>query len=236
MTGGSHDPHRCGHDLRSGPEMARQLGIPMISQIINFGEESFREGVDMDHAAFMARLRAGRELPKTAAPYPGDFIEAFEELSRRRREHRLHPSVGRRQRHRALGARPPRSLPGRRHPRHRHAHHRRPAGEHRAGGRPAGESRRERRRGRRHVCRSMMPRVRIYFLVDTLEYPAARRAHRRRGGAGGQHPADQADPHLRRRARATSSRRSGPRSAPWRGCKRSWSWPRRRAAPTPISP
>ena len=52
----------------------------MISQVINFGEESFREGVDMDHAAFMARLRAGGELSKTAAPYPGDFIASFEEL------------------------------------------------------------------------------------------------------------------------------------------------------------
>ncbi len=61
-------------------EHARLLGIPMISQIINFGDESFREGVDMDHAAFMARLTTGRVLPKTAAPYPGDFIEAFTEL------------------------------------------------------------------------------------------------------------------------------------------------------------
>ncbi|MGC8779892.1 MAG: DegV family protein [Anaerolineae bacterium] len=61
-------------------ETARDLGIPMISQIINFGEESFREGIDMDHAAFMARLRAGKELPKTAAPYPGDFIAVFAEL------------------------------------------------------------------------------------------------------------------------------------------------------------
>ena len=62
-------------------EHARQLGIPMVSQIINFGDESFREGVDMDHAAFMARLTTGRVLPKTAAPYPGDFIEAFTELT-----------------------------------------------------------------------------------------------------------------------------------------------------------
>jgi len=63
-----------------GMEHARLLGIPMISQIITFGTESFREGVDMDHAAFMARLMTGRELPKTAAPYPGDFIEAFTDL------------------------------------------------------------------------------------------------------------------------------------------------------------
>ena len=67
----------CGLSL----EAAHNLGIPMISQVINFGEESFREGIDMDHAAFMARLRSGRELPKTAAPYPGDFIAAFEELT-----------------------------------------------------------------------------------------------------------------------------------------------------------
>jgi len=66
----------CGLSLQA----AYDLGIPMISQVINFGEESFREGVDMDHAAFMARLRAGGELPKTFAPYPGDFIAAFEEL------------------------------------------------------------------------------------------------------------------------------------------------------------
>jgi DegV family protein with EDD domain len=60
------------------PQMARELGIPLIPQIINFGEESFREGVDIDHAGFMARLQTSRVLPKTAAPYPGDFIEAFE--------------------------------------------------------------------------------------------------------------------------------------------------------------
>jgi DegV family protein with EDD domain len=71
-------------DTTCGLELAltRQLGIPMISQIINFGEESFREGVEMEHAAFMARLTAGRDLPKTAAPYPGDFIEVFTELTR----------------------------------------------------------------------------------------------------------------------------------------------------------
>lgn len=59
------------------PEIYRRLDIPMIPQVINFGDESFREGVDMDAAAFMARLRTGKEMPKTAAPYPGDFIDVF---------------------------------------------------------------------------------------------------------------------------------------------------------------
>ncbi len=60
---------------------ADSLGIPLIPQIINFGDESFREGVDMSYAQFMERLEAGRVLPKTAAPYPGDFIAAFEKLT-----------------------------------------------------------------------------------------------------------------------------------------------------------
>lgn len=61
-------------------DVYRELDIPMIPQIINFGEESFREGVDIDPAAFMARLRSGKDLPKTAAPYPGDFIDVFGRL------------------------------------------------------------------------------------------------------------------------------------------------------------
>ena len=63
------------------PDIYRRLNIPMIPQVINFGEESFREGVDMDSAMFMARLRTGKEMPKTAAPYPGDFIDVFHECS-----------------------------------------------------------------------------------------------------------------------------------------------------------
>jgi DegV family protein with EDD domain len=63
-------------------EAADPLDIPIIPQIIHFGNESFREGVDLDHAAFMGRLRAGKELPKTAAPYPGDFLQVFEPIVR----------------------------------------------------------------------------------------------------------------------------------------------------------
>lgn len=61
------------------PDIYRRLKLPMIPQVINFGADSYREGVDIDAAGFMARLRAGKELPKTAAPYPGDFIEVFKE-------------------------------------------------------------------------------------------------------------------------------------------------------------
>lgn len=61
------------------PEIYRPLNIPMIPQVINFGNDSYREGVDIDAAGFMSRLLSGKDLPKTAAPYPGDFIEVFQQ-------------------------------------------------------------------------------------------------------------------------------------------------------------
>jgi DegV family protein with EDD domain len=63
-------------------DTARRLGIPLVPQIIHFGEESFREGVDIDQVTFLKRLKTDRELPRTAAPFPGDFIAAFGDTMR----------------------------------------------------------------------------------------------------------------------------------------------------------
>lgn len=61
-------------------EFAKKYNIPVIPQIITFGEESYYEGVQMDNAAFIARLRSSAELPKTAAPPPELFVKEFERL------------------------------------------------------------------------------------------------------------------------------------------------------------
>ena len=61
-------------------EFAREHGIPIIPQVINFGNESFLEGVNLDIAAFMQRLTSSTELPKTAAPPPELFSREFERL------------------------------------------------------------------------------------------------------------------------------------------------------------
>lgn len=63
------------------PEFARRYEIPVIPQIINFGEESFYEGVNLDNAGFLARLKTSPELPKTAAPPPELFRSEFERLA-----------------------------------------------------------------------------------------------------------------------------------------------------------
>jgi DegV family protein with EDD domain len=62
------------------PEVIEQYKIPVIPQVINFGTDSYLEGIEMDSPSFMERLRTSKELPKTAAPPVDLFIKAFEEL------------------------------------------------------------------------------------------------------------------------------------------------------------
>jgi len=53
------------------------FNIPIIPQIIHFGEESFTEGVDIDNQTFLEKLRLSKELPKTSAPPPEMFSSIF---------------------------------------------------------------------------------------------------------------------------------------------------------------
>ncbi len=61
-------------------DIAEKYDIPVIPQIINFGDDSYYEGINIDIDTFMARLRKSSELPKTAAPPPELFIEEFQRL------------------------------------------------------------------------------------------------------------------------------------------------------------
>lgn len=62
-------------------EFGKQHDVPIIPQVINFGEASFYEGVDIDNATFMQRLRTSTETPKTAAPPPELFVQDFARLA-----------------------------------------------------------------------------------------------------------------------------------------------------------
>jgi DegV family protein with EDD domain len=62
------------------PEIARRYDIPVIPQVINFGTDSYLEGVDMDIDTFLKRLISASELPKTAAPPPELFVKQFQRL------------------------------------------------------------------------------------------------------------------------------------------------------------
>jgi DegV family protein with EDD domain len=61
-------------------EISNRFHIPVIPQIINFGNRSYYEGIDIDNPSFMKMLRSSKELPKTAAPPPELFIQEFNNL------------------------------------------------------------------------------------------------------------------------------------------------------------
>jgi DegV family protein with EDD domain len=61
-------------------EFADKYQIPVISQVINFGEESYYEGKEISTEEFLERLKASKVLPKTAAPPPELFAKEFARL------------------------------------------------------------------------------------------------------------------------------------------------------------
>ena len=50
---------------------------------VNFGDESFRDDVELRPDEFYERLRTAPELPTTSQPTPGDFLAVYEELAPR---------------------------------------------------------------------------------------------------------------------------------------------------------
>ena len=65
----------------------------VVPLYVRFGDESLRDGVDIDPAEFYARLRESEQLPTTSQPTPGDFLATYEELSAYERIYSLHISA-----------------------------------------------------------------------------------------------------------------------------------------------
>jgi DegV family protein with EDD domain len=60
---------------------ARHHNIPIIPQVITFNEESYLEGLEISYQSFMDRLQASKDLPKTAAPPPELFVDAYKRFA-----------------------------------------------------------------------------------------------------------------------------------------------------------
>jgi DegV family protein with EDD domain len=58
-----------------------RYGIEVVPLRVLFGEESFRDRVDLTAGEFFDRLRRADRLPTTSAPSPGDFATVYERLS-----------------------------------------------------------------------------------------------------------------------------------------------------------
>ncbi|HEY3541729.1 MAG TPA: DegV family protein [Gaiellaceae bacterium] len=62
----------------------------VVPLYVNFGTESYRDGVDLTAHDFYERLRTSTELPTTSQPTPGDFAAAYGELAQYERILSIH--------------------------------------------------------------------------------------------------------------------------------------------------
>jgi len=70
----------------------RYPNMRVVPLYVRFGEESFRDYVDIDPHTFYTRLRTVSSLPTTSQPTPQDFLAAYEELAGYERIYSLHLS------------------------------------------------------------------------------------------------------------------------------------------------
>jgi len=64
----------------------------VVPLYVRFGEESFRDYVELDPHGFYERLRAAAELPTTSQPTPQDFMSTYNALSGYERIYSIHIS------------------------------------------------------------------------------------------------------------------------------------------------
>jgi len=63
-------------------EIARSLSINIVPLHIQFGDKTYRDGIDLDADQLYQKLAHSREVPKTSVPSPGDFVTVYDNLAR----------------------------------------------------------------------------------------------------------------------------------------------------------
>ena len=64
-------------------DLLKQREIPFVPQVVIFGEESYHDDEQLDTTTFLQKLKAFPTLPKTAAPEPPLYFPIFEEARKK---------------------------------------------------------------------------------------------------------------------------------------------------------
>jgi DegV family protein with EDD domain len=72
---------------------ARFPNMRFVPLYVRFGDETFRDYVELGPTEFYEKLRASPVTPATAQPTPQDFVTAYEELAAYQRIYSLHVSA-----------------------------------------------------------------------------------------------------------------------------------------------
>jgi DegV family protein with EDD domain len=63
------------------PQVVKELGITVIPILVRFGEEVYRDGIDLTADEFYDKLQHSQVFPATSVPAPGTFAEAYDKLA-----------------------------------------------------------------------------------------------------------------------------------------------------------
>ncbi len=63
------------------PQVVQELGITVVPLHVRFGEEVYRDGIDLTTEQFYHKLAHSKILPVTSVPSPGSFAEAYDKLA-----------------------------------------------------------------------------------------------------------------------------------------------------------
>jgi DegV family protein with EDD domain len=69
-----------GADINLSPEEQRQLNVHVVPLKVSLGDETFREGVDINPVDFYPLLEKSEHMPVTSQPSAGDFAETYRKL------------------------------------------------------------------------------------------------------------------------------------------------------------
>ena len=64
-------------------DLLKKNNITEVPVIVNFGDESFKENVDLSADDFYERLQNSKEFPTTSQPAVGDFIDVYTNLAKK---------------------------------------------------------------------------------------------------------------------------------------------------------
>jgi DegV family protein with EDD domain len=63
------------------PAVVKEFGIGVVPVVVRFGEDVYRDGIDLTIDEFYSKLRKSKMLPGTSAPSPASFAEAYDRLA-----------------------------------------------------------------------------------------------------------------------------------------------------------
>lgn len=64
-------------DASLPPDVAAEHDIRQVPMLVHFGTQAYRSGLEIDDARLFERIDREKKVPTTAAPAPGQFVEAF---------------------------------------------------------------------------------------------------------------------------------------------------------------